>query len=112
MKHPTFFGPAPFPISSFATRGFRRSARTGRARNAGIHVRIRHKISIKNLKKDPHHLTGFQSLLCRLFPFQLMKVIRARSDLISSLLNTKGIKMLLLVRDPRGTMQVRMGEIY
>lgn len=54
---------------------------------------------------EPEFLNAF----CRLFPFQSMKIVRLRLALAESLLNDKSlnVKMLLLVRDPRGTMQSR-----
>lgn len=54
---------------------------------------------------DPQFLNSF----CRLFPFQSMKVVRVRLALAESLLNDNdlNVKIVLLVRDPRGTMQSR-----
>lgn len=54
---------------------------------------------------DPQFLNGF----CRLFPFQSMKVVRLRLALAESLLNDDAlnVKIVLLVRDPRGIIQSR-----
>ncbi|XP_046670248.1 carbohydrate sulfotransferase 5-like [Homalodisca vitripennis] len=49
------------------------------------------------------------SPLCSLFPFQSMKTVRVRLRLIEQFLNdpSLNVRVLLLVRDPRGTMQSR-----
>lgn len=54
---------------------------------------------------DPKFLNDF----CRLFPFQSMKVVRLRLALAEELLkdDTLNVKIVLLVRDPRGTIQSR-----
>lgn len=54
---------------------------------------------------DPSFLNPF----CRLFPFQSMKVVRLRAALSEPLLIDTGlnVKIVLLVRDPRGTVQSR-----
>ncbi|XP_026484594.2 carbohydrate sulfotransferase 4-like [Vanessa tameamea] len=51
----------------------------------------------------------FTSRVCRLFPFQSMKVVRVRLRLIKQLLQDKelNLKVILLIRDPRGVMQSR-----
>ncbi|KAG8234041.1 hypothetical protein J437_LFUL014128 [Ladona fulva] len=51
----------------------------------------------------------FLTRSCRLFPFQSMKVVRLRLRLAATLLQDKSlnVRMILLVRDPRGTMQSR-----
>ncbi|XP_060524000.1 carbohydrate sulfotransferase 5-like [Cylas formicarius] len=51
----------------------------------------------------------FLNEFCRLFPFQSMKVVRVRLRLIEELLSDKRLntKVILLVRDPRGTLQSR-----
>ncbi|CAK1548356.1 unnamed protein product [Leptosia nina] len=51
----------------------------------------------------------FTSKFCRLFPFQSMKVVRIRLRLMKQLLENKelNIKVILLIRDPRGVMQSR-----
>ncbi|ODM97584.1 Carbohydrate sulfotransferase 4 [Orchesella cincta] len=51
----------------------------------------------------------FLSDMCRLFPFQSVKTVRMRLRLAKSLLENKkfNIRLLLLIRDPRGTMQSR-----
>ncbi|XP_071442821.1 carbohydrate sulfotransferase 1-like [Hetaerina americana] len=52
---------------------------------------------------------SFLSRSCKLFPFQSMKVVRLRLRLASRLLEDKSLNvhMVLLVRDPRGTVQSR-----
>lgn len=52
---------------------------------------------------------NFLNPFCRLFPFQSMKVVRLRASLSEPLLIDSGlnVKMVLLVRDPRGTIQSR-----
>ncbi|XP_050298026.1 carbohydrate sulfotransferase 5 isoform X2 [Anthonomus grandis grandis] len=54
---------------------------------------------------DPDFLNEF----CKLFPFQSMKTVRMRLKLAEELLqdNTLNVKVILLVRDPRGTLQSR-----
>lgn len=54
---------------------------------------------------DAQFLNGF----CRLFPFQSMKVVRLRLALAETLLkdDALNVKIVLLVRDPRGTIQSR-----
>lgn len=54
-------------------------------------------------------LPEFLSPMCRLFPFQSMKVVRLRLRLAEELLAdpSLNVRVLLLVRDPRGTMQSR-----
>lgn len=54
---------------------------------------------------DPNFLNPF----CRLFPFQSMKVVRLRAELAEPLLidPALNVKIVLLVRDPRGTIQSR-----
>ncbi|KAE8749405.1 hypothetical protein FOCC_FOCC003919 [Frankliniella occidentalis] len=54
---------------------------------------------------QPQFLTPF----CRLFPFQSMKVVRLRLRLMEELLAdpSLNIRVALLVRDPRGTLQSR-----
>lgn len=51
----------------------------------------------------------FLNQFCRLFPFQSMKVVRLRVSLAEPLLidSALNVKILLLVRDPRGTIQSR-----
>ncbi|XP_065354069.1 carbohydrate sulfotransferase 5-like [Cloeon dipterum] len=52
----------------------------------------------------------FLSAMCKLFPVQNMKVVRLRVSLAEKLLKDKSlpnVRILLLVRDPRGTMQSR-----
>lgn len=54
---------------------------------------------------EPRFLEPF----CRLFPLQSMKVVRLRAALAPMLLDepSLNVKVVLLVRDPRGTMQSR-----
>ncbi|XP_031358470.1 carbohydrate sulfotransferase 3-like isoform X2 [Photinus pyralis] len=54
---------------------------------------------------DPTFLSEF----CKLFPFQSMKVVRLRLELAEELLKDESlnVRILLLVRDPRGTLQSR-----
>ncbi|KAF5275889.1 hypothetical protein FQR65_LT04128 [Abscondita terminalis] len=54
---------------------------------------------------DPTFLNEF----CKLFPFQSMKIVRLRLRLAEDLLKDKSlnVRVLLLVRDPRGTLQSR-----
>ncbi|XP_063989034.1 carbohydrate sulfotransferase 5-like isoform X1 [Diachasmimorpha longicaudata] len=51
----------------------------------------------------------FASKLCRLFPFQSMKLVRLRLSVAEVLLEdtSLGIRLVLLVRDPRGLLQSR-----
>ncbi|KAK4302100.1 hypothetical protein Pmani_025787 [Petrolisthes manimaculis] len=51
----------------------------------------------------------FLSPFCRLFPFQSLKAVRLRLHLTTELLKDKtlDVRVLLLVRDPRGTIQSR-----
>ncbi|XP_076275519.1 carbohydrate sulfotransferase 5-like [Rhynchophorus ferrugineus] len=54
---------------------------------------------------EPEFLNNF----CKLFPFQSMKTVRLRLKLAEQLLEDEilGVKVILLVRDPRGTLQSR-----
>eukprot|EP00095_Tigriopus_kingsejongensis_P005518 maker-scaffold282_size228295-snap-gene-0.15 protein:Tk05518 transcript:maker-scaffold282_size228295-snap-gene-0.15-mRNA-1 annotation:"carbohydrate sulfotransferase 4-like" len=57
----------------------------------------------------------FWSHMCKLFPFQAMKTVRLRANLTRNLLqNAKSLnlKIVLLVRDPRGTMQSRRNRVW
>jgi hypothetical protein len=51
----------------------------------------------------------FLNRFCSLFPFQTLKTVRLRLNLTRALLEDAdlNVKVLLLVRDPRGTMQSR-----
>nr|XP_024216815.1 carbohydrate sulfotransferase 4 isoform X2 [Halyomorpha halys] len=51
----------------------------------------------------------FLNRFCSLFPFQSMKLVRLRLKLAEELLADEklGVKVVLVVRDPRGTMQSR-----
>ncbi|CAH0722401.1 unnamed protein product, partial [Brenthis ino] len=52
---------------------------------------------------------NFTSRICKLFPFQSMKIVRVRLRLIKKLLEDKelNLKVILLIRDPRGVLQSR-----
>ena len=54
---------------------------------------------------DKQFLTSF----CKLFPFQSVKVVRLRMNLTQSFLQDPelDVRILMLVRDPRGTLQSR-----
>ncbi|XP_057319631.1 carbohydrate sulfotransferase 5-like isoform X1 [Microplitis mediator] len=54
---------------------------------------------------DPLFVTKF----CRIFPFQSMKLVRLRLRIAQVLLEDEslGVRMVLLIRDPRGLMQSR-----
>ena len=52
---------------------------------------------------DPVFLNSF----CPLFPFQSIKTVRLRLNLTQSLVEETNVKVLLLVRDPRGTVESR-----
>ncbi|XP_073981438.1 carbohydrate sulfotransferase 1-like [Rhodnius prolixus] len=62
-------------------------------------------LSYPHLCWNPQFLSKF----CSIFPFQSMKLVRLRLNLIEALLEDPklGIRVLLVVRDPRGTMQSR-----
>ncbi|XP_046746146.1 carbohydrate sulfotransferase 4-like [Diprion similis] len=51
----------------------------------------------------------FLSAMCKLFPFQSMKIVRLRLQVAQELLADEklAVRMVLLVRDPRGTVQSR-----
>lgn len=49
----------------------------------------------------------FLSQFCSLFPFQSLKTVRLRLNLTRSLIENLNVQVLLLVRDPRGTLQSR-----
>ncbi|XP_046746144.1 carbohydrate sulfotransferase 5-like [Diprion similis] len=51
----------------------------------------------------------FHSSLCKLFPFQSMKLVRLRLQIAQELLADEklAVRMVLLVRDPRGILQSR-----
>ncbi|CAG9858453.1 unnamed protein product [Phyllotreta striolata] len=52
---------------------------------------------------------NFLSQFCKLFPFQSMKSVRLSLDLAENLLedSSLNVKVILLIRDPRGTLQSR-----
>ncbi|XP_073941739.1 carbohydrate sulfotransferase 4-like [Choristoneura fumiferana] len=60
-------------------------------------------------KKDLCLDADFTSRFCKLFPFQSMKIVRLRLNLIRDILedNELNVKVVLLIRDPRGVMQSR-----
>ncbi|KAL4706820.1 hypothetical protein ACJJTC_010054 [Scirpophaga incertulas] len=64
----------------------------------------------KELCFDP----DFTSKICNLFPFQSMKVVRVRLRLIEELLADKSLnlKVVVLVRDPRGVLQSRQHRAF
>ncbi|KAF9408164.1 hypothetical protein HW555_012058 [Spodoptera exigua] len=51
----------------------------------------------------------FISRMCKLFPFQSMKLVRLRLSLVDEILNDNelNVRVILLMRDPRGLMQSR-----
>ncbi|XP_011870858.1 PREDICTED: carbohydrate sulfotransferase 6-like isoform X2 [Vollenhovia emeryi] len=51
----------------------------------------------------------FVSKFCRLFPFQSMKLVRLRLRIAENLLAEEGlgVRLILLIRDPRGVLQSR-----
>ncbi|XP_031625407.1 carbohydrate sulfotransferase 5-like [Contarinia nasturtii] len=59
----------------------------------------------ENLCWDPNFLNSF----CRLFPIQTMKIVRLRAAFAESLFKDPAlnVKVVLLIRDPRGTMASR-----
>lgn len=56
----------------------------------------------------------FLNQFCRLFPFQSMKIVRVRLKLFQELLDDPSfnIRVLLLVRDPRGILQSRKHRVW
>lgn len=56
----------------------------------------------------------FLEPFCRLFPLQSMKVVRIRLALTESLLKDESlnVRIILLIRDPRGTMQSRKHRLW
>ncbi|XP_050553095.1 carbohydrate sulfotransferase 4 [Spodoptera frugiperda] len=56
----------------------------------------------------------FTSRICKLFPFQTMKVVRLRLRLIQDVLKDKelNLKVILLIRDPRGVLQSRQHRTF
>ncbi|KAL1462547.1 hypothetical protein WDU94_014375 [Cyamophila willieti] len=59
---------------------------------------------------EPEFLNSF----CRLFPFQSMKIVRVRLKLFQDLLNDPrlNLRVLLLIRDPRGILQSRKHRVW
>ncbi|XP_013183328.1 carbohydrate sulfotransferase 4 [Amyelois transitella] len=60
-------------------------------------------------KKELCFDAEFTGRFCKLFPFQSMKVVRVRLRLMQEILEDKelNVKVVLLIRDPRGVMQSR-----
>ncbi|XP_061714519.1 carbohydrate sulfotransferase 4-like [Cydia pomonella] len=60
-------------------------------------------------KKELCYDAEFTSRFCRLFPFQSMKIVRLRLRLVRDILEDHelNVKVVLLIRDPRGVMQSR-----
>nr|XP_021187480.2 carbohydrate sulfotransferase 4 [Helicoverpa armigera] len=60
-------------------------------------------------KNDLCFNAEFTSRLCKLFPFQSMKLVRLRLRLVEEIIKDKdlNVKVILLTRDPRGLMQSR-----
>ncbi|XP_059093340.1 carbohydrate sulfotransferase 1-like isoform X2 [Tigriopus californicus] len=57
----------------------------------------------------------FWGSMCKLFPFQVIKTVRVRANLIERFLEQSkslNLRILLLVRDPRGTMQSRTHRVW
>lgn len=56
--------------------------------------------------------TTFLSVFCQLFPYQSMKLVRLRLNLVEKLLKNSNlnVKIVYLIRDPRGIMTSRMRE--
>ncbi|KAH9632145.1 hypothetical protein HF086_006579 [Spodoptera exigua] len=64
----------------------------------------------KNEKSNDLCFNGdFISRICKLFPFQSMKLVRLRLSLVDEILNDNelNVRVILLMRDPRGLMQSR-----
>lgn len=59
-------------------------------------------------------LPDFLNRFCRLFPFQSMKIVRVRLKLFQELLSDPrlNLRVLLLVRDPRGILQSRKHRVW
>ncbi|XP_013144681.1 PREDICTED: carbohydrate sulfotransferase 4-like [Papilio polytes] len=60
-------------------------------------------------KKELCFDSEFTAKFCKQFPFQSMKVVRVRLRLVQEILQDKelNVKVILLIRDPRGVMQSR-----
>jgi hypothetical protein len=58
--------------------------------------------------------TDFLNKFCPLFPFQSMKTVRLRLNLTQEFVQdpSLNVRVLLLIRDPRGTMQSRKHRIW
>ncbi len=57
----------------------------------------------------------FLSRYCSLFPFQSMKTVRLRMNITRQIIedqSLKNVQVLLLVRDPRGTLQSRKHRVW
>ncbi|XP_049529729.1 carbohydrate sulfotransferase 5-like [Anopheles darlingi] len=59
---------------------------------------------------EPRFLGPF----CRLFPLQSMKVVRLRASLLTPLLEDESlnVRVVLLIRDPRGSLQSRKHRVW
>ncbi|XP_022828146.1 carbohydrate sulfotransferase 4-like [Spodoptera litura] len=66
------------------------------------------------LKRKLCYDANFTSQICKLFPFQTMKVVRMRLRLIQDVLNDQelNVKVILLIRDPRAVMQSRQHRTF
>lgn len=64
--------------------------------------------TLPDLCRKPEFLSPF----CSLFPFQSLKTVRLRLNLTEELLEDKklGVRLLYLVRDPRGTLHSRRNK--
>lgn len=62
-----------------------------------------------NPREDLCYSSKFLSTYCQLFPFESMKLVRLRLNVAQELLADEklNVRLVLLVRDPRGTMQSR-----
>ena len=56
----------------------------------------------------------FLNKFCPLFPFQSIKTVRLRLNLTRELVEDKSlnVKIILLIRDPRGTMESRKHRVW
>ncbi|XP_037961155.1 carbohydrate sulfotransferase 5 [Teleopsis dalmanni] len=67
-------------------------------------------------KEFPHFCwrAKFLTPFCKLFPMQSMKTVRLRLSLAEELLkdDSLNVRIILLVRDPRGTMQSRKHRVW
>lgn len=70
----------------------------------------RHCRLFPNFCYDPKFLGPF----CQLFPMQSMKVVRLRASLVTPLLEDESlnVRVILLIRDPRGSLQSRKHRVW